>query len=320
MILHLKGKVLGGRPITAEEALCLAREAELEPLCAAADEIRRFYCGHGFDLCSIVNGKSGRCPEDCKYCAQSVRYAAEVEEYPLMDPMELAERASADDERGVQRFSVVTSGRALSAAETDAACAGYRAIASRCGISLCGSHGLLSYTQLAALKAAGVTRYHCNLETSRRYFPQICTTHTYEEKIAVIKEAMRAGLEVCSGGIIGLGETMEDRVSMALELRALGVRSVPINMLTPIAGTPLQGFPPLTEEEARRTVAVFRFLLPEAALRLAAGRGRLADKGGAIFRSGANAAITGDMLTTAGITVETDRQLLRKLGFEVQKL
>lgn len=318
MVESLKKSVLSGGRLTREEALQLSK-APLEPLCGAADEIRRHFCGNGIDLCSIVNAKSGRCTEDCKYCAQSAHYSGGAEEYPLLDGEALAEQAADVHKRGVPRFSAVTSGRTLSAAETDAVCAGYRAIAARCGVSLCASHGLLSLEQLRRLKEAGVTRYHNNLETSRRNFPNICTTHTYDKKLETLRNARRAGLELCSGGILGLGETMEDRIDMALELRALEVRSVPLNLLNPIPGTPFAAVPRLTPEEFRRTVALFRFLLPDAALRLAGGRGLLPDKGAAAFRSGANAAITGDMLTTAGITVETDLTLLLQLGFEVRK-
>ena len=320
MITKLKERVLAGGIVSRTEALRLASEAELVPLCRAADEIRRRLCGSRFDLCAIINGKCGLCSEDCRYCAQSARYPAEVESYPLLSAEPIVRRARADCERGVLRFSVVTSGRTLSEEETDAACEAYREIGARCGIARCASHGLLSYSQLARLREAGVTRYHCNLETSRRNFPNICTTHTYDEKRAVIRDARRAGLEVCSGGIIGMGETMEDRVDLVLDLRELGVRSVPVNLLNPIRGTPFENRPVLPPEELLRTVAVFRFLLPDAALRLAGGRGLLPDKGRAAFCSGANAAITGDMLTTAGITVETDLALVRGLGYEVARL
>lgn len=320
MIEELKQRVLSGGSATREEALRLTAEAELEPLCRAADEIRRHFCGDRFDLCAIINGKCGRCSEDCKYCAQSAHYPAEVESYPLLDAVTVARRAVSDDRRGVLRFSIVTSGRTLSAEEMESVCRAYREIGARCGVSCCASHGLLTYEQLVRLREAGVTRYHCNLETSRRNFPIICTTHTYDEKCAVIRNAQRAGLEVCSGGIIGMGEGMEDRVDLALELRELGVRSVPINVLSPIKGTPLGDRPMLMPEELLRTVAVFRFLLPDAALRLAASRGLLSDQGRAAFCAGANAAITGDMLTTAGITVETDLELVRSLGYEVARL
>jgi biotin synthase len=159
---------------------------------------------------------------------------------------------------------------------------------------------------------------HCNLESSRRYFPEICTTHTYDEKIATLKAAKAAGLSICSGGIFGLGETMEDRIDMVLTARELGVKSIPVNVLNPIKGTPYEHNKVLTREEVCRTIAIFRFLLPDASIRLAGGRGLLGDKGVSCFTSGANAAISGDMLTTAGITVETDLALLKELGMEVK--
>ena len=195
MITKLKERILAGGAVSRKEALRLACEADLEPLCRAADDIRRQTCGNRFDLCAIINGKCGHCSEDCKYCAQSARYPAEVESYPLLGAEPIARRARSDCERGVLRFSVVTSGRTLTEGETDAACEAYREIGARCGIARCASHGLLDYGQLVRLREAGVTRYHCNLETSRRNFPNICTTHTYDEKCAVIRNARlrRAG-------------------------------------------------------------------------------------------------------------------------------
>ena len=187
------------------------------------------------------------------------------------------------------------------------------------GISPCASLGLLSREEFTLLKEAGLERVHNNLETSRRYFPEVCSTHTYDDKLQAIRNAQAAGLEVCSGGILGMGETVEDRVDMALELRRLGIRSVPLNLLNPIPGTPFAGRRPLPAEEMRKSAALFRWILPRAEIRLAGGRGLLPDKGRACFASGANAAITGDMLTTAGITVETDRKMLREMGFEVKR-
>lgn len=319
MIKHLKNKVLSGGYITREDALSL-QDAELEALCRAADELRIHFCGNGFDICTIVNGKSGRCTEDCKYCAQSVHYPAEIEEYPLLDPDSLVKQAVCNHSRGILRYSVVTSGKRLSDAETDEICINYQSIRENCPISLCASHGLLSYEQLVKLKASGVTRYHNNLETSRRFFSSVCTTHTFAEKTETIKAAQRAGLIVCSGGIMGLGETMEDRIDLALELRGLGIKSIPINILNPIKGTPFEKRLPLNNDEVRRITAIYRFLLPDAALRLAGGRGLLPDKGRSVFLSGANAAISGDMLTTSGISINDDLKMLSELGFEVRKL
>lgn len=174
-------------------------------MCAAADEIRSHFCGNRFELCSIVNGKCGRCSENCKFCAQSAHYPVDTETYPLLEADELARRAAADGAKGVGRFSVVTSGRTLTDGETEALCGAYRRIRDEGRAAPCASHGLLTEPQLRRLREAGVIRYHCNLETSRRHFPAVCTTHSYDDKIATLRRAGRAGLELCSGGILGLG-------------------------------------------------------------------------------------------------------------------
>ena len=316
---EMKDKILRGKWIGREEALRLAEEP-LEELRQAADEIRRKVCGSGFDLCTIVNTKCGRCSEDCRYCAQSAHYRTACEEsYPLLSTQELLEDARRNAQQGVLRYSIVTSGRRLSEEEVEQACESIRRIRAEVPIEVCVSFGLLDEVQFRKIKAAGASRVHCNLESSARYFPSVCTTHTYEEKIRTLQAAKRAGLSICSGGILGLGETMEDRIDMVLTARELGVKSIPVNLLNPIPGTPYENRVPLDNEEACRCVAMFRFLIPDASIRLAGGRGLLGDKGEACFLSGANAAISGDMLTTAGITVETDMELLRSSGFEVKR-
>ena len=318
LVEKLKSKVLAGGEVTREEALELM-DAPLEELSQAADQLREHFCGDRFDLCTIVNGKCGKCSEDCKYCAQSAHYHTSLEEsYPLLSTEELVKGAAENKRQGVLRYSIVTSGRKLSDREVDQVCESIRAIREQVGIEVCVSFGLLGEEAFRKLKEAGASRVHCNLESSRRYFPQVCTTHTYDEKIETMKAAQRAGLSVCSGGIIGLGETMEDRIDMVLTARKLGVKSVPVNLLNPIPGTPYEHNPVLTEDELRRVVAIFRFLIPDGNIRLAGGRGLLEDKGARCFCSGANAAISGDMLTTAGITVERDLEMLRKLGYQVR--
>jgi len=315
IVKSIKNKVLAGELISKSEAVTIST-APLEELCAAANQIREHFCGNAFDLCTIINGKSGKCSENCKYCAQSAFYHTKVEEYPLLSTEKIVEQAKYNDERGVLRYSIVTSGRKLNDNEVDQVCESIRAVRQATGIAVCGSFGLLDEPQFAKLHAAGVTRVHNNLETSRRNFPNVCTSHTYDDKIAAIRDAQRAGLNVCSGGIMGLGETMEDRIDMVLDLRELGVRSIPVNMLNPIPGTPYENNELLTNEEMCRIVAVFRFLVPNASIRLAGGRGLLADKGRQCFLSGANAAISGDMLTTEGITIEQDMKLLEGLGYK----
>ncbi|MGF0034036.1 biotin synthase BioB [Bariatricus sp. SGI.154] len=313
---QLKEKVLNQQEISREEALALYEEP-LEKLCEAADEIRKHFCKNGFDICTIINGKSGKCSENCKYCAQSAYYHTSAEEYPLLSTEEIVQQAKYNADRGVLRYSIVTSGRCLNDAEVDRMCASIRAIKENVEIEVCVSFGLLNEEQFGRVKAAGATRVHNNLETSRRNFPNVCTTHTFEDKVAAIKAAKAAGLNVCSGGIMGLGETVEDRIDMALSLRELGIRSVPVNMLNPIPGTPYEENQRLTVDDMRRIVAVYRFILPEASIRLAGGRGLMEDKGEGCFQSGANAVISGDMLTTAGYTIETDMDMIHRLGYEI---
>ena len=287
-------------------------------LCGSADEIRRRFCANRFDICTIINAKSGSCSENCRFCAQSAYNHTCAASYPLLSKEEIVSQARIDHEQGVLRYSIVTSGKRLSDEEVDAMCETVREIKEKVGILVCVSFGLLKEQQFRKLKEAGVTRVHNNLETSRRNFPNICTTHMFDDKVQAIRAAQSAGLSVCSGGIMGLGETTEDRIDMALTLRELGILSVPVNMLNPIPGTPLENNERLTKEEMQRIVAVYRFILPKASIRLAGGRGLLPDKGKSCFTSGANAAISGDMLTTAGITTKTDMALLKELGYEVK--
>ncbi len=314
---RLTDKVLNGEQITKEEAMNLY-EQPLEELCESADQIRRKFCAEQFDICTIINGKSGRCSENCKFCAQSAHNHTGADEYPLLPDEEIIAQARMNHEQGVLRYSIVTSGKRLSDAEVERMCGTVRKIRDDVGIAVCVSFGLLNEAQFRKLKEAGVSRVHNNLESSRRNFPNVCTTHTFDDKIAAIRAAQAAGLTVCSGGIMGLGETAEDRIDMALTLRKLGIKSIPVNMLNPIPGTPFENNPKLTGDDMRRIVAVYRFILPDASIRLAGGRGLLADKGKSCFTSGANAAISGDMLTTAGITTKTDMAMLDELGYEVK--
>lgn len=313
----LTDKVLNGEQISKAEAMFLYGQP-LSELCESADKIRRHFCSNGFDICTIINAKSGSCSENCKFCAQSAHSHTCAAQYPLLSAQEILAQAKTDHDQGVLRFSIVTSGKRLSDAEIDKMCEAVRETKDKVGISVCISFGLLDKDQYRRLKDAGVTRVHNNLETSRRNFPNICTTHTFDDKIRAIRAAQAAGLSVCSGGIMGLGETVEDRIDMALTLRELGIKSVPVNMLNPIPGTPFESNEKLTEEDMRRIVAVYRFILPSASIRLAGGRGLLPDKGKGCFTSGANAAISGDMLTTAGITTKTDMELLSELGYEAR--
>lgn len=305
--------------IKKKEALRLVDEP-LQALTQAANEIREYFCKKDFDLCTIINAKSGRCSENCRYCAQSAHYKTASKEYSLLGKDEILKEAKKQDSRGVPRFSLVTSGRTLSEDDVDKICEEIRSIKKETKLAVCLSAGLLNYKQMLKLKEAGLERIHNNLETSRRNFQNVCTTHSYDDKIETLKAAQKAGLSVCSGGIMGLGETYEDRIDMALDIRELGVYSVPVNVLNAIPGTPYEKNPKLTNDDLCRIVAIYRFINPEASIRLAGGRGLLGDKGERAFQSGSNAVISGDMLTTSGYSVETDFALLKKLGYKIKKV
>ncbi len=316
MIKQLTQKILNENyHINKQEALSLVN-VDLKELSLCAEKIKQKFCGNKFDMCSIISGKSGKCSENCKFCAQSSHYKTSIKEYPLLDGENILKEAKHNADKKVKRFSIVTSGKKLSDTEIDSVCQTYKNIKNKCDILLCASMGLLSYEQLIKLKQAGVSRYHCNLETSRNFFANICSTHTYDDKIKAINTAKKAGLEICSGGIFGLGETFEDRIDMFFELYNLEIKSVPINILNPIKGTPFENNKILSQEEINRTVAIARFILPEAFIRLAGGRLLFKDKGVSMFSSGANATITGDMLTTSGTSIDEDLDTIKKLGFE----
>lgn len=315
LIEELKRKVFEGGQITREEAMALANVADKQALYGAAGEIRDRFAGRYFDTCSIVNARSGRCSENCKWCAQSAVFKTHVQEYELIDEDSCVELARLNAKYKVNKFSFVTSGRSLSDKNIDRLCGYARRIKGEMEINLCASMGLLNKEQLRKLKEAGIMRYHCNLESSQRFFATLCSSHTIDEKIQTIRYAQELGMEVCSGGIIGMGETMEDRVDLALTVRELGVKSIPMNVLNPIPGTPLEGTAPLSDEEVLTTVAVFRFINPDAFLRFAGGRVLIAHIEEEAIRAGINSAILGDMLTTVGSKVMEDMEKVKRMGF-----
>lgn len=314
----LADEIIGGRRISRQDDLNMFLTCDLKELCEGADRIREYFIGDKVDLCSIINGRSGRCPEDCKYCAQSAHNHTSCEIYDFLPEEKIVEACKLNESEGVDRFSIVTAGRSLSGEEFEKAVHAYETMHKECRIDLCASMGFLNAEQLHRLHEAGVTSYHHNIETSKRNFPNICTTHTYEQKIETLKLVKKEGMCACSGGIIGMGETWEDRLDMAVSLAELGIDSIPINALMPIEGTPLENQPRLTEDEILRTIAFFRYINPEANIRLAAGRALLTNDGEIAFQSGASATITGNMLTTvACATIRSDRQMLENLGRDV---
>lgn len=318
-ILKLADEIIEGKRLSREDDLDFFVTCNLNDLCAGADKIREACIGDRVDLCSIINGMSGRCPEDCKYCAQSAHNHTDCEVYDFLPEEKIMEACKTNEKEGVDRFAIVTAGRALSGAEFDKAIKAYERMNKECDIELCASMGFLSADQLHRLHEAGVTSYHHNIETSRRNFPNICSTHTYDMKIETLKKVKAEGMYACSGGIIGMGESWEDRIDMAVSLAEVGVDSIPINALMPIKGTPLENLESLTEDEILRTIAMFRYINPEADIRLAAGRALMKNDGEMAFKSGASATITGNMLTTvAAATIQSDRKMLQNIGRTVK--
>lgn len=301
----LADKIIDGYEITKEEALELY-DAPLDELKESASKITSHFFKEAIELCCISNGKCGKCSENCKFCSQSRYYNTEIQQSVLKSVDEFFKEAQANDRRGVHRFSIVTAGVRLSKAELKTIAQAYKKISSELKISCCGSLGLLDYDDFVMLKEAGLKRYHNNLETSPNFFKEICTTHTMKQKEDTIALAKKAGLEICSGCILGMGESVEDRVDIALELRKLQVDSTPINILNPIKGTPLENRPTVHPDEVRRTIALFRHVLPKTVLRLAGGRLIIQKYFTDLYKYGINAEITGDMLTTAGLTVADD--------------
>lgn len=307
------------RAITYEEACLLAQLKGKEPLYEGAHHITRTLMGNGFDTCSIINVKSGNCPEDCRWCAQSRHYHTGADTYPLLASGESVAQAVYNRKQGVNRFSLVASGRTQSAREITEIADTFRDIRRACDIECCASLGLLNEEKLGKLREAGVTTYHCNMETAPSFFPQMCSTHRQEEKVTTIKAARRVGMRICSGGIIGMGETMAQRIEFAFFLRSLDVHSIPINVLHPIPGTPLADNPRLSEEEYLTTVALFRYINPKAYLRFSGGRDLLplTTVRKAMYIA-INSAITGDMLTTTGARCEEDMTLIRESGYTTE--
>lgn len=317
MLEKIKQRALQGIPATVEEALKLNDNYTLDELCDAANEVREAREGNVIDTCSIINARSGRCSEDCKWCAQSIHFKTGCEEYDILPDTQVLKAAKANDDYGVKRFSLVTSGRRVTPEQIDRFCDIFRKVASETSLYLCASMGLLTKAELQKLKDAGVKRYHCNLETSSSFFPTLCTTHSHEDKLRTIRAAKEVGMDICSGGIIGMGETMRHRLELAAEARDAGATSIPINVLTPIKGTPLENQSLISEEEIARTVALMRFVAPDCTLRFAGGRARMSQKmTERILRGGMNGAMIGDLLTTIGNNVAEDYRLFAEAGFD----
>lgn len=321
-IKNMEKKILEGQVINFEEAMKLASIGEKEDiaeLCNSANSIREFFCGKEVDLCSIMNAKSGHCSEDCKFCAQSAHYKTNAEVYGLVSKEAALKLAKENESEGVNRFSLVTSGRGIVGSEFEKVLEIYEELNKKSKIDLCASLGILGHEEFVKLKETGINMYHHNLETSREYYKNICTTHSYDERIDTINAAARAGMAICSGGIIGLGESLEDRVKLAFQVKELGVKSIPINILNPVKGTPLENAESLSQDEILKTIAIFRFVNPKAFIRLAGGRNLIDEFGKNCFKAGANATITGNYLTTSGNKICDDKKMISEVDLEVRK-
>lgn len=342
LLARVKENALKGIPATIDECMQLSEatsikegglpfaeaERNLNAICNAADQVRQALAGNAIDTCSIVNGRSGRCTENCKWCAQAASHHTGCNEYDFINENDFLQSMLHNSRHGVKRYSIVCSGRKVAMKDIKRFCQLY-ALGKKMekeenpncgeGIALCASMGLLNREELQALYDAGIRRYHCNLETSASYFPELCTTHTRQDKLRTISMAREVGMEVCAGGIIGMGETLRQRLEMTEEAREAGAVSIPVNLLNPIKGTPLQDTPLIGEREVILTVALMRMIAPALTLRFAGGRKRLSKEATMrILHGGMNGALVGDMLTTIGNNIDEDFELFAKCGFETK--
>jgi biotin synthase len=315
---ELADRAIDGRMLDADEGLAVLRAADeqLLDLLAAAYRVRHRYFGNRVHLNFLINAKSGHCGEDCGYCSQSRISTAEIPRYNLVDEEKLLDGARIAAELRAKTYCIVISGRSPSDSELETIAATVPRIKAKYGLAICASVGLLTAEQAALLKAGGVDRVNHNLNTGRRFYPKICSTHTYQERLDTLKTVRRAGLEICSGGIVGMGEEDVDVVELALELGRLKVEAVPINFLQPIAGTPLAGKWQLNPRYCLKVLALFRLANPKCELRIAAGREMHLGPLQAMGLYPANSIFAGDYLTTKGQAPEEDLKMIEALGFE----
>ncbi|MBE0522627.1 MAG: biotin synthase BioB [Candidatus Methanoperedenaceae archaeon] len=316
MLNTIRQKAENDAPIDFQEAVSLMNLGghEAIELFSLANTVRS-RLGDRVDLCSIINAKCGMCPEDCKFCAQSVHNDTDITPHSLLDEGEILDMAHMMQDEGAARFCIVISGRDAGGPDFEKILHSIKRTRKETRLSVCVSIGMLTPGKAASLKQAGVTRLHHNLETSEGFFGNICTTHTYAEKINTIHMAKAAGLEVCCGGIIGLGESMVDRIEFAFTLKDLDVDSVPINILTPVKGTALEDVEPLKPFDILKTIAVFRLILPDKNIRIAGGREKnLRDLQSLCLLAGANGLLLGNYLTTEGRYPGDDIRMIRDLG------
>jgi len=311
-------KGLSSEGISSDEALLLTASYSdfFYEILSVTNKVRKRFHGKEVNLCSIVNAKSGLCAEDCSFCSQSVKYNTGVETFPMAGPDKVVEAAIKAQERGAREFSIVTSGTKVEK-ESDVALLEKTLSAMReaSGMERCASIGMVGRETLKRLKDAGLESFHHNLETSRSFFPNICTTHDYDDDVEAVRLAKELGLYVCSGGIFGLGESWADRVELALTLKELDVDSIPVNFLNPRPGTPLEGASNLTPRECLMIIALLRLIMPDKDIVVCGGRDtNLRDMQALLFCAGANGMMIGDYLTTPGRDSAQDLKMIEDLG------
>lgn len=320
LLNKIENNAIEGIPASVDEAyalwLSINADESLDPLCDAAARVTTARRGSEIDTCSIINARSGLCSEDCKWCAQSASHHTGCREYRFCSEEEFISGTLTCARRGVKHYSLVCSGRKVPLKDIGVfASMCHRARKEAPQVSLCASMGLLNRQELQALYDAGVRRYHCNLETAASYFPQLCTSHTREDKLRTIAAARQVGMEVCVGGIIGMGETMRQRLELAEESRLAGAVSLPLNLLNPIPGTPLENTPLLEEREVIASAALMRFVAPDLCIRFAGGRARLSRQATErMLTGGVDGAMVGDLLTTRGNSPEEDMAMFAAIA------
>jgi len=317
-IITLAEYILQGNQINYEEALTLTQvgNEDIPLLAAFANKIRQQFTGNGVDMCGLVSARSGMCSEDCKFCSQSVYHATDAPIYGLRTAEEITIAAQQAEQQGASRISLVTSGKGMDHdPDFQKIITAIEGIMAETDLKVCANLGTLTPSQAQMLAASGIKRYAHNLETSKNFYPSVCTTHSYEERLSTIQAAKTAGLELCTGGIIGMGESWSDRIDLAFALRELDVTSIPINILNPIKGTAFEDITPPTPLDIIKTFAIFRFILPDKIIRPAGGREiNLRDMQGQLMLSGANGLIIGNYLTFSGRDAAADFQMVQDAG------
>jgi len=321
-IQKIGDKVLGGGSVSMKDLLPLlgAKGPDILDLAAVANRVREVFNGNEIDLCSLLNAKSGRCSEDCAFCAQSVHYKNEALVYPLVDMNRMVEEAKEAQKKGTGRFCLITSGREPTDKEFETILKALAQIRRETTLDLDCSLGTLSMARATSLKKVGVTRYNHNMETAESHFPRICSTHSFQDRVRTIEVLKEQGFSVCCGGIIGLGESPQQRLELAFSLRQLGIDCIPFNILNPRPGTPLERSEPIAPMEVIKTISLFRLVLPKGTIKIAGGReANLRDLQSLALLAGANGLIVGNYLTTAGRNAEDDFRMIEDVGFELKK-